>query len=89
MNIRIASADNVELHFVFLPPNSPFSSAQVENIFNGDIKKIENIQAGQNWWIMYEPLKLKSGNIKVNSWVSLEDIPLSNNEAAKQKIIDD
>ena len=34
---------------------------------------------------MYEPLKLKSGNIKVDSWVSQEDIPQSEKDALLAK----
>lgn len=94
MNVRVAAAKNVELHFVYIPVGSPFSSAQVEDLEGGQVKKIEKIKSGESWWVMYEPLKLKSGYVKVESWVTLEDIPLTKAEklakeaAAKQALID-
>ena len=94
MNIRVAAAKNVELHFVYIPPGSSYSSAQVEDLSKGQVKKIQKISKEQSWWVMYEPLKLKTGYVKVDSWVTLEDIPLTKAQklakeaAAKQAIID-
>ena len=85
MNIRIGSARNVAIQLIFVPPGESFSSAQVENLSQGKTKVIPKIEAGQDWWVMYEPRKLKAGQIRVESWVTLESIPQNEKDAILKK----
>ena len=61
MNIQVENAYNVDLYLVYVAPGASFSSATIEQLYNGQIKSIYQIYAGQNWWVMYEPAAFKTG----------------------------
>ena len=74
MNIYLEAATNVEVSLIYVAPGSSYSTATVEQLKAGagNIKQISQIKQGQDWWIMYEPTKLRAAELTIMTWVSLD-----------------
>ena len=74
MNIYLEVAANVEVSLIYVAPGSSYSTATVETLKAGaaNIKQIAQIKQGQDWWIMYEPSKLRGAELTIMTWVSLD-----------------